>query len=584
VEARGSLFTVNGSGTNAFDRIQSEISGVYRIGIQPDRRDHDGRLHSLRIDVPWNGAVVRSPHEILNLPPAVPSGTVEQVVAAALASPLAMPALPLRVSTFALQSVDPGKVQILIHADIGTDFSAARRVAVGYSILDQSGQAVETRRADSRLPPVMNGLPSALQFAAGASLAPGDYTLKFVAADGSRIGSLEHRFKAKLTDAGGVSLSELIVGGPTAGGELLTPTIGYTINFGSLHGYLEAYGPQAEAVTVKYEIATGSSSNALLAADVPGRLFGDDRMIFTLVMPVEQLPPGRYTLRAMVSLATRPLKTLTRSFEIAARTLPRPATEVAAAPAAPGAPESAGALESTGAADLFLPADDPAFLRPFASAEALRPDVLNPFRDRVAPIARPAFDAGVTSLAAGEYEKAQASFKSGIQPDIDSTPLLAYLAVAYAATGDDAEAASVWETALADGGDIAQIYVWLGQTLLRNHSLPAALDVLEEANGKWPGDARLSEPLAAVYASLGKGREAVRLLEQYLESGAEGAEAAEAARVGVEWIYQIHAAGRVVHSGADDVKLAQAWAARYGNGPQQALVRQWLDTLERESR
>ena len=47
-----------------------------------------------------------------------------------------------------------------------------------------------------------------------------------------------------------------MVGGPTAVRELLSPTVGYTVGFGSVHGYLEAYGDQAEAVTVKYEIAT----------------------------------------------------------------------------------------------------------------------------------------------------------------------------------------------------------------------------------------------------------------------------------------------------------------------------------------
>jgi hypothetical protein len=30
--------------------------------------------------------------------------------------------------------------------------------------------------------------------------------------------------------------------------------------------------------------------------------------------------------------------------------------------------------------------------------------------------------------------------------------------------------------------------------------------------------------------------------------------------------------------------VVRAWAARYGNGPRQALVKQWLDVLEREPR
>ena len=116
---------------------------------------------------------------------------------------------------------------------------------------------------------------------------------------------------------------------------------------------------------------------------------------------------------------------------------------------------------------------------------------------------------------------------------------------------------------------------------MRRHSLPDAQEVLEEAHEKWPSDARFTGPLAALYATFGKGKDAVLLLEKYLESSPDDV---ELARVGVEWLYQVHAAGRVVHDGAEDLSLARGWAARYGNGPQQALVQQWLDVLEREPR
>ena len=116
---------------------------------------------------------------------------------------------------------------------------------------------------------------------------------------------------------------------------------------------------------------------------------------------------------------------------------------------------------------------------------------------------------------------------------------------------------------------------------MRRHSLPEAQDILEEAHEKWPSDARFTGSLAAVYATFGKGKEAILLLEQYLDKSPDDV---EAARVGVEWLYQIHAAGRLVHSRAEDLALARAWTVRYGTGPRQALVKQWLDVLEREPR
>ena len=161
-----------------FDRLQQEISGYYLLGIEPDARDRDGKPHPIKIEVPWNGAVVRSHRTMVNPSRAVDRRTPQERVAAGLGSPLPMATLPVRVGTYALQGSEPGKVQVLIHADIGSDFSAPRRLSLGYSIIDQAGQEVDTRRLESRLPPVMNGVPSALQFAAGASLAPGEYTLK----------------------------------------------------------------------------------------------------------------------------------------------------------------------------------------------------------------------------------------------------------------------------------------------------------------------------------------------------------------------------------------------------------------------
>ena len=562
--ARGALLAVTGQGTQVFDQIQSELSGYYLLGIESSPRDADGKTHPIRIDVPRRGALVRARRQLLDVGTSQIARPPRQAVVAALSSPLPVSALPVRVATFALQGPERDRVQLLIHADIGHDYSAPRSVSLGYLIVDRkTGRTVETQSSTMRLTPVLAGVPSALQFVGGASLPPGDYMLKFAAAEGERAGSVEHPMHAGLVDSGNIKLSELMVGGPIEVGELLKPTVGYTVSFGSVHGYVEAYGGQVEAVTVKYEIAADATSAALVSKDVPGRDGGDDRMIFTLVMPVSQLPPGQYVLRAMVSLAAKPLRTMTRAFEIAP-----PAVLMTSAEGVGASP----AVEP----ELFLPVDEQAFTHPFARDEAVRADTLTPFRDRVGPRVKTAFEAGVTSLAAGDFPKAEASFKQAVQPDADSTAPLAYLAATFAASGHDVEAANAWQTALTDGTELPQIYAWLSQALLRAHNLTEARAILEEAVGKWPSDQRFTGPLAAVYATFGKGRDAFGLLERYLASRSDDR---EAFRVGVEWIYQMHAAGRVAHSRAADLKLAQEYASAYGNGLQAALVRQWVDFL-----
>ena len=134
------------------------------------------------------------------------------------------------------------------------------------------------------------------------------------------------------------------------------------------------------------------------------------------------------------------------------------------------------------------------------------------FRDRLPSTAQAAFDAGVAALTAGDYRKAEASLKSAVGPDLDSTSLLVYLGAVYAANNNEMLAVGAWQTALFGGGDLSQIYAWLTQAQLRRHSLPDAQDILEEAHEKWPADPRFTKPLAMLYGTFGRGREAVRTL------------------------------------------------------------------------
>jgi VWFA-related protein len=567
--ARGALFAFSGSGAATFDRIQSEIAGYYLLSLETDARDRDGKPHPIRIEVTRRGALVRARRQVLNVATETAARSPRDAAAAAIVSPLLASALPVRVATFPLQAKEPGRVQLLIHADVGTDYSGPALASVGYLITDSTGKTVDSHLANAQLAPVMNGVPSALQFVAGASLVPGEYTLKFVAAEGDRVGSVEHSVHAALPTANGVSFSDLMAGGPPDTLERLQPTVGYTVNFGVLHGYFEAYGPQVEAVTAAYEVATDADSPALVSMSVPGRLAGDDRMIFTSAMAVGRLPPGRYLLRAVASSAGKAIKTLTRSFEIA----PPPVllTSVEGTGARPADPT------------LFLPVDERAFVRAFRRDDATAPETLAMFRDRVADSVRKDFEAGVDALAAGSYVRAELAFKRAIQPDVDSSAAMAYLAAAFAASGHDPEAAAAWQTALADGAEFAEIYDWLSQALIRTRALSEARAILAEAIGKWPSDPRFTGASASMDALFGNGSAAVRSLERYVTARPDDV---QALRLGVEWIYQAHLAGTIIHSQAEDVRLAHAYADAYAkaNGPQGALVRQWITYLDKEKR
>jgi tetratricopeptide (TPR) repeat protein len=258
---------------------------------------------------------------------------------------------------------------------------------------------------------------------------------------------------------------------------------------------------------------------------------------------------------------------MTRAFEVAA-----PAVLMASAEGGGNAP--------TPPSEIFLPVEDLMLAPAFRRDEASRAEILQTFRERVAEPAVSAFDRGVAALAAGDYGRAETSFKSAIQLDADSTAPLVYLGATFAAAGLDEQAAGAWQTALIDGSDLPQIYAWLSAALMRTRSLVEARGILEEAIASWPNDTRFAKPLALLYATFGQGREAVRTIERHIEHNPDDSEALSLA---VEWIYHLHTSGAVARTRAEDVKIARSYTEAYerAQGPRTALVREWMSALEK---
>jgi VWFA-related protein len=566
---RGGLMKVTGSNSAPLQQLASQLSGYYLLGIESAPSDRDGQPHPISLNVDRGGLTVQSRRQFLVPPPETPQTvSPREAVVAGLMSPLVVSALPLRVATFSVREPESSKIQLIIHADVGSDYVVSEPVSLGYTIVDaKTGRVIDSQAADGRLAPVMRSVPSALQYSTSVSIDPGDYLLKLAVADGNRVGTVEHRIHAALVPAGPLSLSELMVGGPPSSTNPMRPTVGYSVGFGVVQGYLEAYGsPTGDTPKVKYEIAASADSDVLIEADAEGVPGGRDRTIFSQMMPVRQLPPGRYVLRAVVSSLGKAVKTLARPFEVET---PAVLMTSAAVPTATSAP-----------AEVYLPVADEFFARKFNRDEAGKRDTLRAFRGTVPPDATKAFDQGTEYLLSGEYPKAEEIFKSAIRPDGDVTAPMSYLAAVYAASGNDGPAAAAWQTALIDGTAFPEIYEWLGDTLIRTHELAQARTVLEEAVSKWPSDLRFAKPLALLYAVFGQGPEAVRTLERYLAAHQDDYETLS---LGVEWMFHLHAAGAVAHRPADDVKLARGWADAYAKskGPQSALVKEWMQALEK---
>ena len=554
--ARGTIFNLGGTGTGVFDRLRSELSGYYLLGVEPEPRDRDGKPHAIRVDVMRRGVTVRARRTTLLAAAGAETPSPRDAVTTAMRSPLAVSTLPLKGVVFALRGVDASRLQLMVHAEIGADYLAPRRVSVALAVLDSQGQSVGDQAADASLAPASPGMPSPLVFTAGASVAPGDYVVKLAAADGERVGTLEVPVHASLVTAGAaVTVSELIAGGAVPPGDLLHPTIGRQVTSGSLQGYLEAYGRDLGAIQVRFEIAAAAALPAILSAAVAARPAGDDRAIFSQIMRVHLLPPGRYRLRAVVSNGGRSVKTLTRAFEI-----PAPASDVAS-----------GAV--------LLPVEFETLARPFRPSDALDPTTLQAFRARVPDGVRELFEQGVSHLQGDRPVDAGLSFRDAARPGAGGA--VAYLGVCLAVTGHDPEAVRLWRAALAEAADVPQLYQWLGEALLRSKDFGEARSVFEIAARRWPSDARVARSLALLDAMSGRGAAAVRSMEQVIR--ADPADV-DARFLVLEWLFRLRRGGVTVHSADEDLQLARAYADAYAkaSGASQPLVNQWLAYLEQQ--
>lgn len=316
--SKGGVFDVVAEGGSALQHLERELSGFYLVGVESAPLDADGKGHPVNVRVGRRGTVVRARRDLAEPGVAKPSAPTQiELVAAALSSPLVTPGLPLRVATFSVRDQDPSKVQVLIHADIGSAYTSAAAITLGYVISDHDGTAILSKVGAGEIAP-LDGIAGALPYLGTVILAPGEYLLKLAATEGGRVGSVEHPIHAGLIDAGPLKLSELLIGGSGDATEYSRPAIGYDMRFGGIQGYLEAYG-DAEKLLVQYEVALTPDGPALLSEVVPGRPAVDDAMIFSRILLTRDLPAGQYILRARLSYGPPsgpPLKQITRPFRV----------------------------------------------------------------------------------------------------------------------------------------------------------------------------------------------------------------------------------------------------------------------------
>ena len=548
--ARGGLFTLSGTGTGALDRVESEMSGYYLLGVDSTAGDREGNPRTLQVTVAQPDATVRARRTMAVDPRTVPQ-TASDRVTAALTNPLMLAAVPLRGTAVALRGPDRSKVQVLVHADIEVPRTVPRVVAVALVILDANQRAVEGQVSELQIGGGQQASP--LQYSRAATVAPGTYKVKIAVADGELTGSVEFPLQADLMRSGNLEVTELMVGGPEPPGNPSQPVLGPEVRFGIVQGYLEAYGTEAAGLSATFEVVPSDEGPPVLSTTVPARRGGDERFIFSKLLTVSELPPGSYRLRSTLTARTPIVKS--KPFEV-------------------------GAARSAADTPLFLTVSAVDLGRPFDLDAALQPAVVQPLRSNLSAAAAAAFDAALLQLRNRAFADAATALERLSEDGAGRGAPLAYLGVCYAAAGHDDEALAAWRKARADGADTPDVHAWIIDALLRAKRFGEGRTATEAAQARWPGDTRFARPAAILRATAGSARDAVLALDRYLEQPPND----EASLfLALTWMFEARRAGVALRDRSEDIRLARRYAAQYAalNGARQPLVQLWVDYIER---
>lgn len=309
---------VAGSGAGIFERIERELSAWYLVAVE--RQPGDPDRQRVEVEVRRRGVTVRASKTIAS-PPALAAANrpVEDLLSESLSSSLAIPGIPLRVSTYAHHDPEPGKYRVRLAAQVGEPGEPAGEFAVGYVLADEKGRVVLTGGSRRTLSPPATGTGQPLHYDTALEVPPGTYSLRFgvVGREGRR-GTVVHPIELPKFDPKEVAVSDLIVGNVPGDGEVLRPGVEPRITAGELAAHIELYvtGADAERVTVNLEIAEGIASPALATEQLSLRA-GDQPSwrVATGVVDVT-VAPGLYVARATVRRDGTVLRSVTRPITV----------------------------------------------------------------------------------------------------------------------------------------------------------------------------------------------------------------------------------------------------------------------------
>jgi VWFA-related protein len=307
--SRGALFRLAGSDQAPFERILRELSGYYLLAFEATDTDRNGKPHRIDVSLNRGGATLRAReafrYESVSWARRLTEGRlVDLLRSSAVASEM-----PLRAASYSFFEPASGKVRVEISAETEPSDEITSAVLFGFVLVDSRGVIAASQVQETLT----------RRFTATAQVDPGVYTLKVAALDRfGRTGSVPRAVLAGISDSP-IPTSELMVARvPVTPDSALDPIVDRT-NEPRILAHVELYpeaGQSMRDVDVTFVVRPAMRSASVLTRTAAISTRSERHAVARAMLPIQDLEPGRYILRADVTNAGTTVGYVERAFTV----------------------------------------------------------------------------------------------------------------------------------------------------------------------------------------------------------------------------------------------------------------------------
>jgi len=304
----GAYYAGVGTAAGVMDRIRTEITNDYELGLETLPSDTGGKLLNVVIKVARPDVAVRAARQLL-IPEA--AAAPADRIATLLGQPTDIADLPVAVASYTTRGVEPATLRVLISAEI-SGVQAAGAAEWAFVIFDRTKVVADGRQE-------LTGEGSRRTITTSLQLPPGRYRIRLAAAGGDgRGGVIDAPLPVGLRAAGQLQLSDLVVGTAMSGRMQPLRRIVQGQRLAALLETVSADAASLEKTRIALEIVPADGGDPVQRLLMASRSASDALVLSEAQIDTATLPPGRYVASAIALVDTQPVGRVSRSFEVIA--------------------------------------------------------------------------------------------------------------------------------------------------------------------------------------------------------------------------------------------------------------------------